>query len=91
VQTEDLVVDQSGKREVVEKICEVFPDVCVTVFTKALVVEAVYLGDLTRLVVPAKNGDALRVSDFECDEKSYGLDGEVSSVYVVACHLLGID
>ena len=56
VQTEDLVVDQSGKRQIVEQICEVFPDVRVTVLAQALVVEAVDLGDLAGLVVTTEDG-----------------------------------
>jgi len=47
VQAEDLVVDQGSEREVVEEVCEVFPDVGVAVFAEALVVEAVDLGDLS--------------------------------------------
>ena len=47
VQTEDLVVDQSGEREVVEEVGEVFPDIRIAVFAQALVVEAVNLGNLS--------------------------------------------
>lgn len=49
----DLVVDQGGQREVVEQVGEEFPDVGVAVLAQTLVVEAVDLGDLSRLVVPA--------------------------------------
>lgn len=47
VKTEDLVIDKGGKGEVVEKIGEVLPDICISIFSKALVVEAVDLCDLT--------------------------------------------
>lgn len=67
VKTEDLVVDQSGKREVVEKICEVFPNVGIAILSKALIIEAVHLSDLTGLVVATKDRDALGVSDLESD------------------------
>lgn len=83
VKAENLVVDEGGQRQVVEEVGEVFPDVSVAVLAQTLVVEAVDLGDLTRLVVAAKNSDALGVSDLESDEKRHRLDGVVASVNVV--------
>lgn len=44
---EYLIVDESCKREVVEDICTVFPDVKRTIFSQALIVEAVDLSDLS--------------------------------------------
>ena len=85
VQTEDLVVNQGGEREVVEEVCEVFPDIGVAVLAEALVVEAVYLSDLAGFVVTAKNGDALGVSDLERDQEGHSLDREIATVNVVAC------
>jgi len=67
VETEDLVVDEGGEREEIEEVGEVLPHVRVAVLSQALVVEAVHLSDLTRFVVPAKDGDALGVSDLESD------------------------
>ena len=83
MQTEDLVVDEGGKRKIIEQICEVFPDVGVTVLPEALVVEAVHLGDLAGLVIAAKDGDALRVSNFERYQESDGLDREVAPINIV--------
>jgi hypothetical protein len=85
VQTEDLIVDQGRKREVVEEICEVFPHVCVAILSEALVVEAIDLGDLARLVVSAEDGDALRVADLECNKEGDGFDGKVAAIDVVTC------
>ena len=51
VQTEDLIVNQSGERKIVEEVCEELPHICVAVFSEAFVVEAVNLCDLARLVV----------------------------------------
>jgi len=87
VKTEDLVLDERGEREVVEKICEVLPDARIPVLAEALVVKAVDLCDLTGLVVPTEDGDALWVANLECDEESYRLNREVSTVHVITCGL----
>lgn len=83
MKTEDLVVDQGSEGKVVKEVGEVLPDIGVSVFAKTLVVETVDLGDLTGLVVSSKNGDSLRVSDLEGDEKGDGLDGVVTSINIV--------
>lgn len=85
VQTEDLVLDQRGQREVIEEIGEVLPDVRVAVLAEAFVVEAVDLCNLAGFVVATENGDALWVADFERDKKCHRLDGVVATVNVVAC------
>lgn len=85
MQTEDLVLDESGEGEEVEEVGEVLPDVGVAVLAETLVVEAVDLRDLARLVVAAEDGDALGVADLEGDEQGNCLDGVVATVDVVAC------
>lgn len=47
MKTEDLVVDESGEREEIEEVSEIFPNICIAVFPQALVVEAVDLRYLT--------------------------------------------
>jgi hypothetical protein len=83
VKTEDLVVDQGSEGEVVKEVGEILPDISVSVFAKTLVVETVDLGDLTGLVVSSKDGDSLRVSDLEGDEKGDGLDRVVTSINII--------
>lgn len=90
VQAEDLVVDEGGEGEVVEQVGKVLPDVGVAILAEALVIKAVHLGDLARLVISAEDGDALGVSDLECDEQGNGLDGVVATVDVVACFSISI-
>ena len=84
METEDLVVDQGGKGQVVKQVCKVFPNIGVAVLAEALVVEAVYLGNLTRFVVTTEDGDTLRVSNLECNQESHSLNGKVATVDVVA-------
>lgn len=43
------------------------------------------MGDLARLVVTAKDCDAVGVADLESDEKGDGFDGVVATIDVVAC------
>jgi hypothetical protein len=84
VQTEDLVFNESSEGEVVEEVGEVFPHVCIAVFAKALVVEAVDLGDLARLVVTTEDGHTVAVTELERDEEGHCLDRVVATVNIVA-------
>lgn len=83
METEYLVVDESGEGQEVKEISEVFPDIRVTVFPQTLVVKTVHLGDLTRFVVAAEDGDALRITDLQSDEESHGLNGIVATVDII--------
>ena len=88
MEAEDLVVDEGGKRKVVEEIGEVFPYVGVAVLPETLVVEAVDLCDLTRLVVATENCDALRISDFESNKERDRFDRVITSINIVTCMIL---
>lgn len=68
MKAEYLVVDECSERKIVEEVGEVFPDICVSVLSETLIVEAIDLGDLAGFVVASEDGDALRVADFERDE-----------------------
>lgn len=46
MEAEDLIIDEGSKREVVEEIGEVLPDVGIAIFAKTFVIETIYLGDL---------------------------------------------
>lgn len=85
METEDLVVNESGEREVIEEVGEVFPNVRVTVFAQAFIVEAVDLGNLTGFVVSSEDGYTLWVADLESDKESHRFDRVIASIYVVAC------
>jgi hypothetical protein len=64
---EDLVVYDDGEREVVEHVRKVVPDICVSVFARALGVETVGLGYAARFVVAAYEVHAVWVAEFETD------------------------
>ena len=84
VKTEDLVINEGGKRKVVEEVGKVFPHVCVAILAQAFVVEAVDLSDLARLVIATKNGDARGIADLQGDEQSDCLHGIIATVDVIA-------
>ena len=74
MKTEDLVVNQGCQGKVIEEIGEVFPDIGIAVFSQALIVEAVDLGDLARFMISSEDGDARRVSNLEGNEKCNSLN-----------------
>jgi hypothetical protein len=78
-----LVVDESGKRKVIEKIGEESPDIRVTVLAQTLVVEPVHLGDLPRLVISAEDRDTVAVAQLQRNEQRDGLHRVVTAVDVV--------
>ena len=41
VKAEDLVLDDSGQREVIEELSELFPDIGVTILSQTLIIESV--------------------------------------------------
>ena len=47
MEAEDLVINESGQRQVIEEIGERLPNICVSVFTEAFIIETVYLCNLT--------------------------------------------
>lgn len=65
MEAEDLVINEGGEGKVVEQVGKVLPNVGVAVLAETLVVESVDLGNLARLVVAAKDGNSLWVSNLE--------------------------
>lgn len=62
MKTEDLVIDEGGKGEVIEEVGEGLPNICISILSEALIVEAVNLSNLTGFVITTKDGDSLWVS-----------------------------
>lgn len=91
MEAEDLVFDEGGKREVIEEVGEVFPDIGISILAQALVVETVHLCNLTGLVVAAQDCDTLRITNFEGDKESHSLDGKVPTINVVTFKIVRND
>jgi hypothetical protein len=79
-----LIVNERCEREEVEQVGKEAPHIGIPVFSEALVVETVYLGDLPTLVIPAQNGDPLAVSELERNEQSDSFYRVVSTIDVVS-------
>jgi hypothetical protein len=83
VQAEGLRLDQRCQGQVVEQLREAFPDVHVAVLPRALVVEAVDLGDLPGFVVAAQDRDPVFVAHLERQQEGDSLHGMVPAVHIV--------
>jgi len=84
VKAEDVSLNDSSQWKIVKERSEVLPNVCISVFSKALIVEAIDLSNLLGLVVTSQDGDSVWISDLEGYQESDGLNRVVASVNVVA-------
>jgi len=66
-----LVIDCCRERNIVKDVCEILPDVSVSVFTAALVVETVHLGDLLALMVASKDCEPISESKFKSQKETH--------------------
>ena len=58
MKAEDVVLNNSSKRKVIEKGCEVLPHVGVSVFSQALIIEPINLGNLFGLMISSKDSNS---------------------------------
>ena len=84
VKAENLVLDHRSKRQQIEQIGIVLPDVGIAVFTEALIIETVDLCNLARLVISTEDSDAVLEANLERHEQSHRLDRIVAAVHIVA-------
>ena len=49
MQAEHLVLNDSGEREEIEELCELFPNIGISVFAKTLVIEAIPKIDISHM------------------------------------------
>jgi hypothetical protein len=80
----DLIVNYNGQRQEVEHVSKVMPNVGVAIFPGALGVEAIGLGNASRLVIAPDEMDAMRVAQFKTNEEGYCFDREETAVDVVS-------
>ena len=83
MKTENLVFDHGGQREQVEEVREVLPNVGISVFPQAFIIESIDLGDLSGLVVASEDGDSVLEPDLVADQQGHCLHRVVPSVHVI--------
>lgn len=84
METEDLVLNESGKRKVIKQVSEALPDVWGVVLSETLVVESIDLSDLSTLVISTEDGETIRISHLEGDQEGDSLNGIVTAVNIVS-------
>lgn len=89
METENLTVNQGRQRQVIKQVREILPDISVAVLSETFIVKPVDLGNLSGLVVPSENSDALGISDLEGDKEGNCFDRVVTSVNVVTLRIVG--
>ena len=90
VEAEDLVVNEGGKREIIEQIGKELPNIGIAVFSEALIIESINLRDLARLVITAEDRNTRWITYLESHEQSDSLHRIVSSVYIIPCMPLSV-
>lgn len=83
-ENKDLSFDDSSHGEIVEQVGEELPNIGVSIFSAALVVEAVDLCDLSAFVVAPEDGESVWVSHLEGEEEGHTLHAVVPSVHVIS-------
>ena len=61
---EHFFVNDCGKRQIIKQVCELLPDGQATVLALAFYLEAIYLSNLARFVISAKQMESCRVAQF---------------------------
>ncbi len=78
MKTEKWVFNNCSQREIVEKFSQGFPNIAVSIFSRTLIIESIYLSDLPGFVVTSENDDSVFISDFEGNQKSDSFNTVVS-------------
>ena len=84
MKAEDVSFDNSGQRKVIEKRGEMLPNLCVSVLSKALIIESINLCNLLGLVISSQDSNSLWIPDLETNQERNSLDGVVAPVNVIS-------
>ena len=84
METEDLVLNHSCQRQKIKKISVVLPDICISIFPKALIVKTIDLSNLPRFMISAQNCYSFLEPNFQTNQKSNSLYWVISSINVVS-------
>ena len=82
--TKNAPIHKRRKRKVIKHLTTVPPHIRIPVLAQTLVIEPIHLRNLPRFMVPAQDGYAIAVTQFEGNEEGDGLNRVVPSVYIVA-------
>jgi hypothetical protein len=74
VQAENFLFYDCGKRKVIKEVSEVFPNIRISVFPQALIIETIHLCDLARLMISTEDSDAVLVANLQAHQESDCLD-----------------
>jgi len=64
-----LTLNESRKREIQEHICEILPDILVSIFLEAFIIETVDLIDFSVFVVATENADSIFEANFQSENE----------------------
>ena len=84
MKAENTVLNHSCKGKVIKESGEVLPHICVSIFSQALIIETIHLGNLLAFVVSTKDGNTIWVTNFEANKESHSLNGVVTTINVVS-------
>lgn len=84
VNTENLVIYHDAECKEIKHVCEVVPDVGVTILARAFSVEAIRLCYASRFMVSSNEIDSMRVSEFQANKQGNSLDAKEATIDVVA-------
>lgn len=84
VEAENLILNDSCERKVVKEFSESLPDISITIFTEAFIIETVYLSDLSALVISSKDGDSISKTHLEGNKEGHSLHRVVATIDVIS-------
>jgi hypothetical protein len=68
MQTEHLIFNHCCQRQQVKQICEILPNIRISILSQAFIIKAIDLCDLSGFVVASKDSDSILEPDLETDE-----------------------